>query len=113
MNKDVDNYIKKQPSPQREICQRLRSIVLSTFPTITEEMKAGVPCYGSTPQDPCGKFYIAALKDHVNLGCSLKGLTKPQHRLFEGSGKTMKHIKVFSVDAIDEEKIIRLLKMIQ
>lgn len=112
MQKDVDEYIKKQPSPQQEICKRLRSIILSTFPTITEEMKAGVPCYGSTKEEPCGKFYIAALKDHVNLGCSLKGLTAEQQRLFEGSGKTMKHIKVFAVEKIDEKRIIRLLKMI-
>jgi hypothetical protein len=113
MKNDVDDYIKKQPSPQREICQRLRSIILSTFPTITEEMKVGVPCYGGTKEEPCGKFYIAALKDHVNLGCSLKGLTVEQQRLFEGSGKTMKHIKVFELEEIDERRIIRLLRMIQ
>jgi hypothetical protein len=43
----------------------------------------------------------------------LKGLTVEQQRLFEGSGKTMKHIKVFSVEEIKEEKIVRLLKMIR
>jgi hypothetical protein len=33
-------------------------------------MKWGVPAYGDR------KYYIVALKDHVNLGFSLKGLTK-------------------------------------
>ena len=113
MDKNVDEYIKKQKSPQKEICQRLRSIILTAFPKITEEMKAGVPCYGSTKEDYCGKFYIAALKDHINLGFSLKGLTKKQQGFFEGSGKTMKHVKIYSLEEIDEKKIIRLLKMVK
>lgn len=113
MDKNVETYLKKQQSPQKEICQRLRKIILTTFPEINEELKVGVPCYGYTAEAPCGKFYIAALKDHVNLGFSLKGLTKRQQELFEGSGKTMKHIKVYSVEEIDEKKIIRLLKMIK
>jgi hypothetical protein len=113
MDTKVDEYIKKQKSPYKEICKRLRSIILTTYPDINEEMKVGVPCYGSTKEEPCGKYYIASLKDHVNLGFSLKGLTKQQQGLFEGSGKTMKHIKVYSVDEIDEKKIIRLLKIIK
>ncbi len=32
----------------------------------------------STKEDLCGKYYIAALKDHVNLGFSLKGLSKKE-----------------------------------
>ena len=76
-------------------------------------MKVGVPCYGSTKEDPCGQYYIAALKDHVNLGFSLKGLSKKEQQLFEGSGKTMKHIKVYSVKEIDEKKMIALLKLVQ
>jgi len=113
MDANVDEYIKKQKSPQKEICQRLRKIILTTFPDIAEEMKTGVPCYGSTKEDLCGKYYIAALKDHVNLGFSLKGLSKKEQQLFEGSGKTMKHIKVYSMEEIDEKKIIRLLILIQ
>lgn len=106
MNGEVDNYIEKQKSPQREICQKLREIILKTFPSIEEEMKLGVPWYE-------GKFYIVALKDHVNLGFSIEGLSKKEQELFEGSGKTMKHIKVYSLKEIDEEKIVELLKIVK
>ena len=75
MDEKVDEYIKKQKSPQKEICQKLRELVLKTVPDINEEMRVGVPCYGHTKEDICGKYYIAALKDHVNLGFSLKGLS--------------------------------------
>ena len=67
-------------------------------------MRAGVPCYGHKKEEPCGKYYIAALKDHVNLGFSLKGLSKKEQDLFEGSGKTMKHIKVYSLNSTSEGK---------
>ena len=106
MDKKVENYIEKQKSPQREICQKLRKIILKTFPNIKEEMKLGVPWYED-------KYYIVALKDHVNLGFSLKGLSKEETALFEGGGKTMKHIKIPSLDEIDKTRIVKLLKILQ
>ena len=112
MDSKVGEYIEKQKSPQKEICQKLREIILKALPEINEEMWAGVPCYGRTKEDYCGKYYIVALKDHVNLGFSLKGLSKEEQELFEGSGKTMKHIKVYSLKDIDENKIVKLLKLV-
>ena len=106
MNKEVEKYIEKQKSPQKEICHELRTIILKTFPDIKEEMKMGVPWYE-------GRYYIVALKDHVNLGFSLKGLSKKEIELFEGGGKTMKHIKLYSLNEIDEKKIVKLLRVVE
>ena len=106
MDNKVEEYIEKQKSPQKEICQKLRGIILNTFPDIKEEMKYGVPYYGN-------KYYIVALKTHVNLGFSIKNLTKKEISLLEGSGKTMRHLKVNSIEAIDEDKILKLLKMVK
>jgi hypothetical protein len=105
LSKEVDDYIQKQKSPQREICQALRQIILKQFPEIKEEMKLGVPYYED-------KYYIVALKNYVNLGFSLKGLSPEEVKLLEGGGKIMKHIKVRSLDEIDEAKIIKLLKIV-
>ena len=49
----------------------------------------------------------------MNLGFSIKGLTKEQLELFKGSGKTMKHLEIITIKEIDEKKIIKLLKMIK
>ncbi len=106
MNAKVDNYIQKQKSPQKEICQKLREIVLKTFPDSKEEMKWGVPAFAD------GKFYIVALKDHVNLGFSIKGLSKDEIALFDGGGKTMKHIEIGTMQDIDEKRIVKLLKIV-
>lgn len=105
LNQKVQKYIEKQKSPQKEICIKLREIILKTFPNISEEMKMGVPWYEN-------KYYIVALKDHVNLGFSLKNLSKEEIKLFQGGGKTMKHIAISSIQEIDEKKIIELLQLV-
>ncbi len=69
MASNVDLYFSKQKSPQKEICLQLRNIILETFPDIEEVMKWGVPAYAE------GLFYIVALRDHVNLGFSIKNLS--------------------------------------
>jgi len=106
MNKEIDDYIKKQKSPQKEICLELRRIILETMLGVKEEMKWGVPVFAK------GKFYIGAFKNSVNLGFSINGLTNEEKKLFKGSGKTMKHIKIRSLQDIDKEKIIKLLKLV-
>ncbi len=107
MNSKVDEYFSKQKPPQKEICQELRRLIFDTFPGITEEMKWGVPAYGN------GRYYIVALKDHVNLGFSLQGLTKEDCALFDGGGKTTKHLEIASLENIDRKRIIRLLNLVQ
>jgi hypothetical protein len=102
----VDDYINRQRSPQKEICQRLRELIFKVLPGVKEEMRWGVPVFAD------GKFYIGALRDHVNLGFSIKGLTKEEIAIFEGSGKTMRHIKVYAVADIDEVRITGLLKLV-
>jgi hypothetical protein len=105
-NAKVDSYMQKQGSPQREICQKLREILLNTLPNVREEMKWGVPTYAD------GKVYIVALKDHVNLGFSLDALPAAEQKQLEGSGKTMKHIEVRSLDEINEKRIVELLELV-
>ena len=106
MYENVDDYVKNQNSPQKEVCQILRNIILKTYPDLDEEMKYGVPYYGN-------KYYIVALKTHVNLGFSIKGLTKEEIALFEGTGKTTRHIKIKTPKNIDETRIKELLKIVK
>lgn len=106
MSKEIDEYINKQASPQKEICRALRALISKTFPGAKEEIKWGVPAFAD------GNYYIVTLKDHVNLGFTLKGLTKEDEKLFDGGGKTMKHLQVASLDGIDEKRIITLLKLV-
>ena len=107
MKTNVELYIEKQKSPQKETCRRLRKIIFETFPSIEEEMKWGVPAFAG------GLFYIVALKDHVNLGFSIKNLSKEELALFDGGGKTTKHIEIASLKNIDLKRIAKLLKLVK
>jgi hypothetical protein len=104
-SKQVERYIKNQKSPQKEIVQTLRNIILKTLPDIKEEFKMGVPWYE-------GKFYVVALRDHVNLGFSVKGLSKQEKTLFEGKGKMMHHVKFYSAEDIDVAKVMKLIQLV-
>ena len=105
MSSKVDEYIQKQQTPQKRICEKLRKIILDKFPTINEQMKYGVPYYDD-------KFYIVALKNHVNLGFLIKNLNKEEIALFEGTGKTTRHIKFKSLNEIVEKRVTELLTMV-
>jgi hypothetical protein len=102
----VEEYIGKQPDPQRLICLKLRKMILDRYPDIGERMKLGVPWYGED-------FYIVSLRDHVNLGFSMNGLTKDEVQLFKGSGTSMKVIEMASLDDIDEGRIIGLMEIVK
>jgi len=104
MNKEVTDYIKKQKSPQRQICSKLRKLILKTFPKSDEKIKMGVAWYR--------KYYIVSLKDSVNLGFSVKGLQKKDMDNFKGAGKFMRHLKFKELKEIDEKKIVKLLKLV-
>ena len=103
MQGSVDDYIRQQASPQREICERLRAIILKAFPGITERMKLGVPYFDDD-------FYVVGLKTHVNLGVSIASLPKSERAKLKGVGKVTGHLEFSSLDDIDEAEIVRLLK---
>lgn len=102
----VDDYIKKQPSIQKDILRRLRKLILKAAPGIVEEMKMGVPWYE-------GKFYLVSLRNHVNLGVAYNSMLDKYQDGLEGKGKYMRHVKVFSLNDIDERKLVKLMKTVK
>jgi hypothetical protein len=106
MDKQVDEYIEKQKSPQKEILQKVRKIFLKTLPRCEEKMAWGGASFAG------GKFYIAAMKNRVHVGFAINGLNKEEIGLFEGSGKTMRHIKIHSLEDIDEKNLVKLIKLV-
>ena len=106
MDKKVKEYIEKQPSPQKEILLKVREIFLKTLPDCKEKMTWGVVVFGDN------KFYIAAMKTRVHIGFAINGLSQEEIKLFEGSGKIMRHIKIHSLNEIDEKNLIKLIKLV-
>jgi len=106
MDQKIIDYINKQKSPQKEICLALRKILFKIFPKIKEEMKWGAMVYDG------GRYYIGVVRYGVNFGFAISGLGKKEVSLFEGSGQTMRHIKIEELKDIDEKKMIKLIKLV-
>jgi len=106
MANQVEEYIEKQKSPQKEILQQVRKIFRKTLPDCKEEMRWGVITFSS------GKFYIAAMKNRVHVGFAITGLSTDELALFEGNGKTMRHIKIPTIDSINKTSLVRLIEMV-
>ena len=106
MSSQVDDYIEKQDLPQKEILREVRKIFRETIPNCEEKMRWGAITYAS------GKFYLAAMKNRVHAGFAISGLSDDEASLFEGKGKTMKHIKIPSKESIDKTRLVRLIKMV-
>jgi hypothetical protein len=104
VNRQVKDYFDRQPSPQQEICKKVRKLLLATIPDVQEEFKNGVPWYG--------KFYIAGLKASVNVGFSITGLDRDELKRFQGAGKFMRHIKIRSLEDIDEAQLTKLFRLV-
>ena len=106
MDKQVEEYIEKQKSPQKEIIQKVRKIFQKTLPSCEEKKAWGVIVFEG------GKFYIGAIKNRVHVGFVINGLDKEEIDLFEGSGKTMRHIKIHLLEEIDEGKLVKLIRLV-
>lgn len=108
MHKKVSEYFEKQSVEHKQILEQLRELILTTFLGISEDFLWGVPVYDG------GRFYLASLKNQVNLGVSIVGLQKAEIALFEGGGKTARHIKVFDLLSKEEQaSIIEKLKLVK
>jgi len=106
VEKEVGEYIEKQKSPQKEIIQKVRKIFIKTLPNCEEKKAWGVIVFAG------GKFYLAAMKSRVHVGFAINGLSKEDIGLFEGTGKTMRHIKINSFEDIDEKKLVKLIRLV-
>ncbi len=102
----VAEYISGVDSPQREVIEALRALIIKEAPIASETVKWGQPCYSG-----CGIICaIAAEAGHVKLGLFRgEDLFDPEG-LLEGAGKKMRHIKVRSMHDIRADTFASLIR---
>jgi hypothetical protein len=87
----IDAYARSVPGPMGTTIARLTALVRRTVPSHDEALVHGSPwfCIGGMPF-----CYLVGHSKHVNLGfCDGVALPDPEG-LLEGTGKTMRHVKV-------------------
>ncbi|HNR43597.1 MAG TPA: DUF1801 domain-containing protein [Methanofastidiosum sp.] len=106
MHSQIKEYLEKQPSDRRKIMENLREILIEAVPSLNEKMEYGVMCYDDL-------YYIANLPKQINMGFSIIGLTPEEVKLFEGTGKTMRHLKFENIDSINKEELVKIIKLVR
>jgi len=106
MDPRIKQYLEKQTPERQKIMVYLREVLLETIPSLNEKMEWGVMCYDDL-------YYIANLPKQINMGFSIIGLAPEEVKLFQGGGKTMRHLKFESIDSINKEELIKIIKLVR
>jgi len=98
----VEAFVARQSAAQRKIINRLRAVVKAAVPSLEERMRWLQVGYLVSNRDVCG---IYPSSNHVNLSFAKGSTLKDPEGLLEGTGKGIRHIKVFTVEQVGEERI--------
>lgn len=101
----VDDYFDDLDPPLQDIAIELRRLVFAAIPDAKEALKWSVPTY-SVNKNICS---IIAHKKQVNLQI-FRGAQIKSSNLLEGTGKDMRHLKIFSADDIEKGRVEQCLK---
>lgn len=101
VNAQVTDYIQGAPEGQRQIMETIRALVARHVPGATENIKWGRPVFTAKKDFA----YLKTAKAYVTLGFFDAGkIHDPEQRL-EGTGKTMRHLKLKTAADIDPERL--------
>lgn len=103
----VTAYIASLPSPQKEICQALRELILENFPHMREELKWNYPAYYYHGKRIC---LTSGFKDHVTVELFYGAHLEDAQARIVGAGKNTRHIKLQSLQEIDTHYFVDLLQ---
>jgi hypothetical protein len=105
---EVDQYIENLPDDIQKITEALRKIILDASQEIIEEYKWSMPNYSYNGL----VCYLQTAKKHVNLGFQ-KGnelVEIDSNKLLQGTGKTMRHIRIVKMEEIQPEAFTTLIQ---
>ena len=113
MNDDVKKYIDKQLISQKEILEKIHTLTKTNHPAWNENVFGGCITYEADNENKFGKVYLVALKDHINFGVAVKGLSDNILEKLDKVGKVTGSIEIRSLDDINKKEIIKILKGIK
>lgn len=96
-----------QHTKQKKTISALRRLMKKTAPTLTESVKWGNGCWLG---EEWPVAFLHAKDDHLQFGFfGGTGLSDPAN-LLKGTGKHVKHIKIYAIGDINEAAFARLIR---
>ncbi len=105
-NADVNQYLESLPGEMQSLAHKVRGMILETVPDALEEFKWSRPVYAKG--EPFCYFHAAA--KHLSLGFHEGATMEDPDGVLEGTGKQMRHTKLYPDKSFPEEQIRALLK---
>ena len=108
--KPAENYILNQPEPFKSILMHLQILIETNFPEVDLQFKWKIPFYFLNNKPFC---YLnpSHKKKYVDVAFWVSAhLTKYQEHLVSENRKVVKSLRYFSVDDINEEVLLSVLK---
>ena len=105
--KTVEEILNRLDLRQKEITEKLRSLIKRTVPEAVEMVKQGRITYGISGKDFA---WISQSKDHVDVDFVCGARLGSADLKGRGKGKDIKHVEINSAHQMDEKELPRLLK---
>lgn len=101
-NQKVTDFVNKASPDQVEILETLRNLIHNSVSGVSEEIKWNMPVFAKTKDFA----YFRFSKKHITLGFYNIDKIKDPDNLLEGTGSTLKHVKINTIDDIKEELLM-------
>jgi hypothetical protein len=98
----IDAYLAEQTPAARKTINHLRKTIKDAVPELVEKKRWSQIGYLIENKDVCG---IYAASDHVNVSFMQGAALRDPEKLLEGTGKGMRHIKVYALEELDERAV--------
>jgi len=103
----IDAYVKRKDATLGEVAQGLRRLMKKTVPGTKESVN---PWKLPTFESNGPMCYFSVGKDHVTFGL-LRGTSLPDPaKLLEGTGKSLRHVKLRCVDDLRKPALKKLIQ---
>lgn len=97
----------------RELAHKAKALIKEVYPLVVEVAwpRQGIIGYGVGPKKMSEHFcYIAVLKERINLGFYYGAALPDPSGLLEGSGKSLRHIKISQQEQLADPALRELLE---
>ena len=108
LNKEISAYIQQANQDHIPLLEKLRQLIHESVPGTKEAIKWGFPVFAKTKDFA----YLRFSKKHITLGFYHVNKIEDPDNLLEGTGNTLRHIKIRNEEEIDVHLIARWLTSI-
>ncbi len=107
LHPQVTAYLATLPSPQKEISEALRALILTNFPQMREDFKWHYQAYYYQRQRIC---LARGFKSHVTVEFHYGAYLRDTQGRIEGAGKRTRHIKLRTLADFDPAYLLDLVQ---